>query len=124
MKQTIQTTAAPKAIGPYSQAAAIGDFLFTSGQLGIDMQTSALAQGVEAQAKLAMTHIGSILKEKGLTYANIIKTTIFLKDMADFQAVNAVYQSFFTSDYPARSTVQVAALPLGASVEIECIASA
>ncbi len=124
MKQTIQSTHAPKAIGPYSQAVSIGDFVFTSGQLGIDLQTGTLAQGVEAQAKLAMTHIGSILKEKGLTHANIIKTTIFLTDMADFKAVNAVYQSFFTADFPARSTVQVAALPLGGSVEIECIATA
>ncbi len=124
MKQTIQSTHAPKAIGPYSQAVSIGDFVFTSGQLGIDLQTGTLVQGVEAQAKLAMTHIGSILKEKGLTHANIIKTTIFLADMADFKAVNAVYQSFFTADFPARSTVQVAALPLGGSVEIECIATA
>ena len=123
MKQTIQTASAPKAIGPYSQAVSIGDFVFTSGQLGIDMQTGKLAQGVEAQAKQSLQHIGTILGEMGLSYSNIIKTTIFLKDMADFAVVNAVYQSFFTAEYPARSTVQVAALPLGASVEIECIAS-
>ena len=123
MKQSLQTQNAPQAIGPYSQAVAIGDFVFTSGQLGIDLQTGKLAEGVEAQAIQSMKHIGAILKEKGLDYSNIIKTTIFLKDMADFKVVNAAYQSFFTSDYPARSTVQVAALPLGGSVEIECVAS-
>ncbi len=97
--------------------------MYTSGQLGIDMNTGKLALGVEAQAKLALQHIGTILKEKGLSYSNIIKTTIFLKDMADFSVVNAVYQSFFIKEYPARSTVQVAALPLDASVEVECIAA-
>ncbi|MBE0601450.1 MAG: RidA family protein [Firmicutes bacterium] len=123
MKQTVQTSSAPQAIGPYSQAVALGDFVFTSGQLGIDVSSGKLAEGVEAQAILAMKHIGSILKEKGLGYPNIVKTTIFLKDMSDFKVVNAAYQSFFAADYPARSTVQVAALPLGGSVEIECIAA-
>ncbi len=123
MKQTLQTNNAPQSIGPYSQAVAIGEFVFTSGQLGIDLATGKLAEGVEAQANLAMKHIGSILNEKGMGYANIVKTIIFLKDMADFKVVNATYQSFFTADYPARSTVQVAALPLNASVEIECVAA-
>lgn len=123
MKQTLQTTSAPKAIGPYSQAVAAGGFVFTSGQLGIDPATGQLAQGVEAQATLAMKNIGAILHAKGLSFDHIVKTTIFLKDMADFKAVNAVYQSFFTADFPARSTVQVAALPISASVEIECVAA-
>ena len=122
MKQPVQTASAPKAIGPYSQAVAVGDFLFSSGQLGIDMQTGKLADGVEAQAKHAMRNVGEILSAQGLSYGNIVKTTIFLKDMADFPVVNAVYQSFYTGDYPARSTVQVAALPLNACIEIECIA--
>jgi len=123
MKQTVQTASAPKAIGPYSQAVATGNFVFTSGQLGIDMQTGKLADGVEMQAVNAMKYIGEILSVRGLSYENIIKTTIFIKDMADFSVVNAAYKSFFPGDYPARSCVQVAALPLGALVEIECVAA-
>ncbi|HPF88390.1 MAG TPA: RidA family protein [Candidatus Limiplasma sp.] len=122
MKQIVHTELAPKAIGPYSQAVATDTMVFTSGQMGIDMQTSKLASGVEAQAKCAMQNLGEILKTQGLGYQSILKTTIFLADMRDFSAVNAVYQSFFVGDYPARSCVQVAALPMGASVEIECIA--
>lgn len=122
MKQIVQTASAPKAIGPYSQAVTTGSLVFTSGQLGIDLQTGKLAQGVEAQAIHAMKHIGAILSTRGLSYENIVKTTIFLADMGDFAVVNAAYQGFFTADFPARSTVQVAALPLGGRVEIECIA--
>lgn len=123
MKQTILTETAPKAIGPYSQATAIDSMVFTSGQLGIDMATGKLAEGVEAQAHCAMKNLGEILKAKALDYSAILKTTIFLKDMADFAAVNAVYASYFSGDYPARSCIQVAALPLGGLVEIECIAA-
>lgn len=123
MKQTILTESAPKAIGPYSQATAIESMVFTSGQLGIDMVTGKLADGVEAQAHCAMKNLGEILKAKALDYSAILKTTIFLKDMADFAAVNAVYASYFSGDYPARSCVQVAALPLGGLVEIECVAA-
>ncbi len=122
MKQSVQTASAPKAIGPYSQAIATDAMVFTSGQLGIDMETGKLAQGVEAQAKHAMKNLGEILASQNLRYENIVKSTVFVTDLADFAAVNAVYQSFFTGSYPARSCVQVAALPLGASVEIECIA--
>ncbi len=122
MKQVLHTDSAPKAIGPYSQAIACETMVFTSGQLGIDMATGKLAQGVEAQAKCALQNLGSILGAQGLGYQNIMKTTVFLADMADFAAVNAVYQGFFSGDYPARSCVQVAALPLGGLVEIECIA--
>ena len=122
MKQVLQTESAPKAIGPYSQAIATDTMVFTSGQLGVDIKTGKLAQGVEAQAACALQNLGSILTAQGLTYQNIVKTTVFLTDMADFSAVNAVYQGFFSSEYPARSCVQVAALPMGASVEIECIA--
>ena len=123
MKQTILTETAPKAIGPYSQATAIDSMVFTSGQLGIDMATGKLAEGVEAQAHCAMKNLGEILKAKALDYSAILKTTIFLKDMADFAAVNAVYASYFSGDYPARSCIQVAALPLGGLVEIECVAA-
>ena len=123
MKQTILTESAPKAIGPYSQATAIESMVFTSGQLGIDMATGKLAEGVDAQAHCAMKNLGEILKAKALDYSAILKTTIFLKDMADFAAVNAVYASYFSGDYPARSCIQVAALPLGGLVEIECVAA-
>ena len=123
MKQTILTESAPKAIGPYSQATATELMVFTSGQLGIDVATGKLAEGVEAQAHCAMKNLGEILKVKALDYSAILKTTIFLKDMADFAAVNAVYASYFSADYPARSCIQVAALPLGGLVEIECVAA-
>jgi 2-iminobutanoate/2-iminopropanoate deaminase len=122
MKQTVQTESAPKAIGPYSQAIATDAMIFTSGQLGMDMRTGQLADGVEAQTEHAMKNLGEILAAQKLGYENIVNTTVFLTDLADFAAVNAVYRSFFAGSYPARSCVQVAALPLGASVEIECIA--
>ena len=121
-REIISTQEAPGAIGPYSQAVQTSSLLFTSGQLGLDVQTGKLAEGVEAQTHAAMRNAGVILKAVGLDYANIIKTTIFVKDLADFQAVNGVYASYFFGDYPARSCVQVAALPLGGLVEIECVA--
>ncbi|MEA4929197.1 MAG: RidA family protein [Candidatus Limiplasma sp.] len=124
MKTILNTAAAPKAIGPYSQAVGTEALLYTSGQLGIDPATGKLVDGVEAQAQQAMRNLGAILEARGLSYANIIKTTIFLASMADFSAVNAVYASYFSGDFPARSCVQVAALPLGGLVEIECIAAA
>lgn len=124
MKTILNTAAAPKAIGPYSQAVGTEALLYTSGQLGIDPATGKLVDGVEAQAQQAMRNLGAILEARGLSYANIIKTTIFLASMADFAAVNAVYASYFSGDFPARSCVQVAALPLGGLVEIECIAAA
>lgn len=122
-KTVLHTASAPAAIGPYSQAIELGDLVFTSGQLGIVPETGELAQGVEAQAVWAMRNIGEILKQAGLTHANIIKTTVFVADLADFAKVNAVYQTFFDGDYPARSCVQVATLPKGGLVEIECIAA-
>ena len=122
MKQIVQTASAPKAIGPYSQAIATDAMVFTSGQLGMDMQTGKLADGVEAQTMHAMKNLGEILSSQNLSYANIVKTTVFVTDLGNFSTVNAVYQGFFEDSYPARSCIQVAALPLGASVEIECIA--
>lgn len=124
MRQTVHTESAPQAIGPYSQAVAIRDFLYTSGQLGIDVQTGKLAEGVEAQAHCAMKNLGAILAAQGMGYGHILKTTIFLKDLADFAAVNQIYAGYFQGDYPARSCVQVAALPLGGLVEIEAVAAA
>ena len=122
-KRIIHTQEAPNAIGPYSQAVLMGNVLFTSGQLGVNPQAGKLEEGVEAQAHAAMRNVGSILKAAGIGYENIIKTTIFLKDLGDFQTVNQVYASYFSSDFPARSCVQVAALPLGGLVEIECVAT-
>ena len=122
-KRIIHTQEAPNAIGPYSQAVLMGNVLFTSGQLGVNPQAGKLEEGVEAQAHAAMRNVGSILKAAGVGYENIIKTTIFLKDLGDFQTVNQVYASYFSSDFPARSCVQVAALPLGGLVEIECVAT-
>ena len=121
-KKIISTSQAPKAIGPYSQAVSIGSLLYTSGQLGINPENGTLQEGVLAQTNQAMENLGAILREANLDFSSIIKTTIFVKDMADFATVNGAYQSYFTSDYPARSCVQVAALPLNGLVEIEAIA--
>lgn len=121
-KRCVSTVRAPAAIGPYSQAVRSGDFLFLSGQLGMDPETGALAVGVKAQAERALDNLSAILEDQGLTMADIVKTTIFLTNMSDFQAVNEAYASNFTGDFPARSTVQVAALPKGGLVEIEAIA--
>lgn len=118
----IHTSNAPAAIGPYSQAILMGETLYTSGQLGIDPANGELMQGVEAQAEMALKNLGAVLAAADMSYANVLKTTVFLTDLADFAAVNAIYQRFFQGAYPARSCVQVAALPKGGLVEIECIA--
>lgn len=122
MKEIIATEKAPGAIGPYVQAVKVNGTVYCSGQLGIDMETGELAATVETQAHCAMKNIGAILKAAGMDYENVVKTTIFLADMADFATVNQVYQSYFAGSYPARSCVQAAALPKGGKVEIECIA--
>jgi 2-iminobutanoate/2-iminopropanoate deaminase len=121
-RQAISTTGAPGAIGPYSQAIASGDLVFCSGQLGLDPATGELVEGVEAQAERAMRNLAAVLDAAGLTLADVVKTTIFLADMADFAAVNAVYGRHVPDPPPARSTVQVAALPKAGRVEIEAIA--
>lgn len=122
-KKMIATPNAPAAIGPYTQAVQMGDFLYTSGQLGIDVTVGKLADGVENQAHCAMKNLGAILAEAGYGYENIVKTTIFLQDLGDFAKVNAIYESYFSGVYPARSCVQVAKLPLGGLVEIEAVAA-
>ncbi len=124
MKEIINTTAAPAAIGPYVQAVKNGNTLFTSGQLGINPETGKLAEGVEAQAHASLTNLKNILAEAGLDFSNVVKTTVFVKDLADFAAVNAIYASYFGETFPARSCVQVAKLPMDGLVEIECIAIA
>jgi 2-iminobutanoate/2-iminopropanoate deaminase len=121
-RNALATSGAPAAIGPYSQAIATDGFVFTSGQLGLDPVTGELVPGVEAQAERALQSLGAVLDAAGLGFEDVVKTTIFLVDMADFAAVNAVYASHMPSPPPARSTVQVAALPKGGLVEIEAIA--
>lgn len=121
-RQAISTGNAPAAIGPYSQAVRSGDMLFCSGQLGLDPASGALAEGVEAQAERALRNLRAVLDAAGLGFDDVVKTTIFLADMADFAAVNAVYARYMPDPPPARSTVQVAALPKGGLVEIEAIA--
>ncbi|MCO6452168.1 MAG: RidA family protein [Caldilineales bacterium] len=121
-RQIIHTDSAPAAVGPYSQAVSTGSFLFTAGQIGLDPATGKLREGLEAQAKQVMANLQAVLQAASADFQNVVKTTIFLADMADFAAVNAIYGSHFTGSPPARSTVAVSALPLGALVEIEVIA--
>jgi 2-iminobutanoate/2-iminopropanoate deaminase len=119
----IATPNAPAAIGPYSQAIKLGDILYTSGQIPIDPATGILVgSDITAQTTQVLKNLNAVLAAAGMTFANVVKTTVFLKDMADFAAMNAVYSQHFSGVFPARSTVQVAALPKDALVEIECIA--
>ena len=121
--QIISTEKAPKAIGPYSQAVVSGDLIFTSGQIPLDPATQQMVQGdVRAQAERVMENLGAVLAAAGSGFEKVIKATIFLADLNDFAVVNEVYGKRFPRDPPARSTVQVAALPKGARVEIELIA--
>ena len=122
MKRSITGAGIPAAIGPYSPAIAAGDELFCSGQLGLHPDTGALANGVAAQAEQAVTNLGALLAAAGYGFDDVVKTTIFLVDLADFATVNQIYGRAFTQPYPARSTIQVAALPKGGLVEIEAIA--
>lgn len=122
MKRIIASPDAPKAVGPYSQAVEINGTLFISGQLPVDPTTGKMPEGIESQTRQSLTNIGAILKEAGLGFNDIAKTTVLLSDIKDFAAMNAVYAEFFPEDKPARVCYQVAALPLGAMVEIDAIA--
>lgn len=122
MKQVIDTKKAPAAVGAYSQAIKAGQLVFTSGQLPIDPATGSFEDDVKAQAHQSMKNVGAIVQEAGGDYSHIIKTTVLLSDIADFAAVNEVYETYFDGAFPARSCFQVAALPKGAKVEIEAIA--
>ena len=122
MNKTIATASAPAAIGPYCQAKLCGNTLYTSGQLGLIPSEGKLADGVEAQAEQALKNLGAILKEAGMDYNDVVKTTVFLADIKDFAAINAVYAKFFPDSVPARSCFQVAALPMGGLIVIECVA--
>jgi 2-iminobutanoate/2-iminopropanoate deaminase len=122
-KSVVVAEKAPKPFGPYSVAARFGDLVFTAGQLGLDPQSNELVLGgVEAETRQALNNIQSVLAAAGSSIDHVLKTTVFLRDMNDFTRMNAIYGEFFTKDYPARSTVQVAALPRGAAVEIDAIA--
>ena len=125
MKKIISTSEAPAAIGPYSQAVRSGRFLFCSGQIPLDPKSGQLVHGdIGVQTRRVLDNVAAILKTEGLTFDNVVKTTIFLTDLGDFQTVNEIYGSYFKSQPPARSTVQVSALPKGAHIEIEVIAAA
>lgn len=122
-KQTITTEQAPKAIGPYSVGVKAGNFLFTAGQLGLDPVTGSIVPGgVEAETRQALNNLRAILEAAGVSWGNVVKTTVFLRDMNDFAVMNGVYAEFFTENFPARSTVQVARLPKDGAVEIEAVA--
>ena len=124
MKKIISTNEAPGAIGPYSQAVRSGSFLFCSGQIPLDPKSGEIVPGdITAQTQRVLDNIAAVLRAEGLSFDNIVKTTIFLTNLGDFQRVNEIYGSYFKQDPPARSTVQVSALPKGANVEIEVIAA-
>lgn len=122
-KSTVQSDEAPKAIGPYSIGAIGGHLIYTAGQLGLNPETGVLVEGgIEAETRQALLNVKAVLKAAGTGLENVIKTTVFLRDMNDFAKMNAVYAEFFTENFPARSAVQVAALPKGGAVEIEAVA--
>ena len=122
MKTVLSTPNAPAAIGPYSQGIRAGNLIITSGQIPVNPLTGAIPEGIEAQTRQAMENVLAVLAEAGATAENIIKTTVFLKNMDDFAAMNGVYATFFAADPPARSAVEVARLPKDCPIEIEAIA--
>ena len=122
--KAISTKKAPAAIGPYSQAIQVGNLVYTSGQIPIDPATGTFVEGgIKEQTRQSLSNVRAILEEAGLSMANVVKTTVFLADMADFADMNAVYAEFFAESYPARSAVAVKSLPKGALVEIEVVAT-
>ncbi|KAI9539978.1 hypothetical protein NQZ68_001911 [Dissostichus eleginoides] len=123
IRRIVNTTAAPAAIGPYSQSVVVDRTMYISGQLGMDVASGQLVDGgVQAQTKQALVNMGEILKAAGCDYTNVVKTTVLLADINDFNGVNEIYKTFFTSNFPARAAYQVAALPRGGLVEIEAVA--
>lgn len=122
-RQVVSTSNAPAAVGPYSQAIQISPLVYTAGQLGMDPETKTLVEGgIQAQTRQALKNLKAVLEAAGSSMAQVVKTTVFLQDINDFKAMNEVYAKFFETDPPARSAVEVAALPLGGMVEIEAIA--
>ena len=122
MNKTISAPGAPAAVGPYCHAKLCGSTLYCSGQLGLIPATGELPEGVEAQARQALENLGAVLRAAGMDYADVVKTTVFLADIADFAAINGIYAQYFTAEPPARSCVQADALPKGGLFEIEAIA--
>lgn len=122
MKKVIATTAAPDAIGPYSQAIDTGSFVFASGQIPVNPADGSIPEGIKAQTQQSIANVSAILNEAGLTLANVVKTTVFLSDMDNFAAMNEVYGNSFPAPFPARSAVAVKSLPKNVLVEIEVIA--
>lgn len=122
MKKIIASPLAPKAVGPYSQAVEASGALYISGQLPVDGATGKMAEGIEAQTRQSLDNLGHILREAGYDYSNVVKTTVLLQSIGDFAAMNAVYAGYFTSEMPARICFEVAALPMGALVEIDAVA--
>jgi len=123
MKKTVETPLAPKPVGPYSQAVISGNLVFASGQIAIDPASGELVENdIQKQTKQVLENIGAVLQAAGTDFQNVVKTTVFLKDMNDFGAMNEIYQSYFAANSPARSTVEVGRLPKDVLVEIECIA--
>lgn len=122
MKQIVNAKNAPNAIGPYSHAVKVGKMVFTSGQIGIDPAIGEMVNGIEAQTIQAINNLKAVLEAAGSSMENIVKTTVFVKDMSDFAKVNKLYDMMIPAPYPARSCVEVAALPAGALVEIEAMA--
>ncbi|MBO7394076.1 MAG: RidA family protein [Abditibacteriota bacterium] len=120
--KVIKTTGAPAAIGPYSQAIEVGGFLFTSGQIPLDPNGGEMPADIADQTRRVMNNLKAVLGEAGMDFTNVVKTTVFITDLTDFGVVNEVYGSFFGDNPPARSCVQVAALPKGAKIEVELIA--
>lgn len=122
MNKAIISEKAPKAVGPYVHAVQAGNTLYCSGQLGLDPSTGELLEGVEAQAEQSLKNLGAVLNEAGYDFGDVVKTMIFLDDINDFATVNEIYSKYFSENKPARSCVEVANIPKGALVEIECIA--
>ena len=121
-KDPVRTDAAPAAIGPYSQAIAAGEHVYCSGQIALDPSSGTIPAGIEAQTDRALRNLAAVLAAAGCSLADVVKTTVFLTDLGEFPAMNAVYERYFPAPHPARSTVEVSALPRGGVVEIDAIA--
>jgi 2-iminobutanoate/2-iminopropanoate deaminase len=121
-KTIIRPSASPAPVGPYNHAVRVGDFLFCSGQIPLDAKGNLVTGDIRAQTERVLENVKAILDDQKLTFANVVKSSVFMTNLADFAAMNEVYARYFTSDFPARSTIQVSALPKGANVEIEVVA--
>lgn len=122
MTKVVKTDKAPGAIGPYSQGINIGNMIFFSGQIPLDPETGVMPEDIEAQTRRALDNVKGLLESQGLTFKNVVKTTVFLDNIDDFTTMNGIYAEYFEEPYPARSAVEVAKLPKGALVEVEVIA--